>query len=343
MIKKLLFVSLLTSGAALGQITVTQYDLIEPTDVVEQAYDQSLSITHTSAGTDQTWNYSALVEDSSGVFNVGAPGWANGSSEFPDATLSGNDGSGSGDLFMRKTSSALDFLGLYGDPVQSGTDEAYHFDPQSRITPLPLTYGTTDQNNYVFDITFDPGQGADSIRSKQSVEQNFEADAWGELTTPLGTFEVVRLSQMEISTDSTWAYFMGNAQLVDNSKDTTYSYSFYTNDQSARFPLVDYNYDPQAQQIVGDITWLKAQPTSSIKEEEASTFSVYPNPVSNNLFIEIKESGARYVILDVSGKEVMSGKVTGNQIDTSALKRGAYLIKITSKGNQVGTKKFMKK
>jgi hypothetical protein len=344
--KHLLFGSLIFTGFAFSQITVTEYNLVQPSDVVEQAFDQSNSITHAAAGTDLSWNYVALLEDSVGGFSVGAASWGNGSSNFPTANLYSDDNSGQGHIYLRKTASAFDVLGLYGDPVMTGNNEAFAFDPQNRITPLPLTYNTTDQNDYIFDFTFDPGQtGVDSVRVKQEVEQDFLADAWGELTSPLGTYEVVRLLNTQITTDSTWAYSFGSEQLFDSGKDTTYSYSFFTNDPNVRYPVVEYDYDPNAQQIVGDITWLKALPTTSLEEVNLSSFSVYPNPASNEVVLFSEDINADYLILDITGKKVLSGNTNAKEttVDISNLKQGVYLVKFFNNEKYIGTKKLIKK
>lgn len=344
--KHLLFGSLLLASISFSQITVTESDLIQPSDIVEQAFDQSFSITHTPAGQDVTWNYAALVEDSTGVLNVGAASWADGSAEFPDANLSGDDNSGQGNIFLRKSASALDVLGLYGDPIGIGSNDAYAFDPQDRITPLPLTFSTTDQNSYTFEFTFDPGQtGVDSARVKQVAEQDFVADAWGEITTPLGTYEVVRLLKTQITTDSVWAYSFGNEQLFDSGVDTSYTYSFFTNDANARFPVLEYNYDPEADQIVGDITWLKAEPTASLEEVDLSSFEMYPNPALNEVTLNSGDIDSDYLIVDITGKKVLSGNTEGNEVsvDVSGLKKGVYLVKFFAQEEYIGTKKLIKK
>jgi len=344
--RHLLLGSLLLAGFSFGQITVTENNLVQPSDIVDEAFDQSFTITHTPAGIDLTWNYAALVEDSSGVLNIGAASWANGSAEFPDANLSGDDNSGQGSIFLRKSASALDILGFYGDPLGTGSNEAFAFDPQDRITPLPLTYNTTDQNNYTFDITIAPGpSGTDSARVKQVVEQEFLADAWGEVTTPLGTFDAVRLLKTQISTDSTWVYAFGNQQLVDNGKDTTYTYSFFTNDANVRYPLIEYDYDPITQQIVSDIAWLKAEPTTSIEEVDLSAFEMYPNPASNEVTLSSGDIKADYLILDITGKKIMSGNTNAKEktIDISELNKGVYLVKFFTSEKYIGTKKLIKK
>lgn len=344
--KQLLLGSLFLAGLSFGQITVTESDLIQPSDIVEQAFDQSASITHTPAGTNLSWNYAALVEDSSGTLNVGVASWGAGYSEFPTANLLGDDNSGQGEIFLRKSASALDLLGYYGDPTGSGTNQAFAFDPQDRITPLPLTYNTTDQNNFTFETTVDPGQtGVDSARVKQEAQQEFLADAWGQLTTPLGTYEVVRLLKTQITIDSAWFYAFGNEQLVNSGRDTTYTYSYFTNDANVRFPLVEYDYNPNTQQIVGDITWLKAEPTSSLDDVDLSAFELYPNPASNEVTLSAGDINANYLIVDITGKEVLKGKIDAKDtmLDISDLKQGVYLVKFSASNKYIGTKKLIKK
>jgi hypothetical protein len=186
--------------------------------------------------------------------------------------------------------------------------------------------------------------GVDSARTKQNVEQEFMADAWGEMTTPLGTFEVVRLMKMEVTIDSTWMYSMGSGTLVDNNHDTTYTYSFFTNDANVRYTLVEYDYDPDLDEITSQVSWLKALPTTSVEEVSLSSFSIYPNPVKNELTITSDEVDASYLLIDITGKKVLSGSTDNSEttINVSSLKRGVYFIKFFNNENYIGTKKLVK-
>ncbi len=342
--KYLLFGALFMATGTFAQITVTENDLIQVSDVVEQAYDQSTTINHTSGGTDLTWNYDQLVEDSAGVLNVGKPSWATGGANFPNANLYGDNNSGQGNVFFRKDASALDLLGLYGDITGNGNDQAVYFASQNRVTPLPLTYGTTDQNSYVLDFTFEPGQQFDSIRVKQEADQDFEADAWGELTTPLGTFDAIRLMKKEVSVDSVWGYVGGFEQLLEDSKDSTYTYSFFTDDSSVRYTLLEYDFNPMTQQVEGDIMWLKAKPTTSLTENSKEKFTLYPNPATNEVTVSTQAEQARIEILDMKGTVVKRSNKDQlvHTIDVSRLEKGIYFVKVYSNEQQTGTKKFMK-
>jgi photosystem II stability/assembly factor-like uncharacterized protein len=80
---------------------------------------------------------------------------------------------------------------------------------------------------------------------------------------------------------------------------------------------------------------------------ETNTFEVFPNPVSEVLHLKFAtNSNASYFrIMDVSGKIVLSGKISeekNQQIDVSDLMAGSYFIRVESKNeNLLG--KFIKK
>lgn len=60
-----------------------------------------------------------------------------------------------------------------------------------------------------------------------------------------------------------------------------------------------------------------------------TTFSIFPNPVKNTLFISKKGSFVKedYIITDINGRIILKGNVTNtDSIDTSSLKRGFYYI-----------------
>lgn len=56
--------------------------------------------------------------------------------------------------------------------------------------------------------------------------------------------------------------------------------------------------------------------------------SVYPNPTSDILLVKGINKKFEYVVLDISGKKLLSGM--GNPIDISNLKRGSYYITVSS-------------
>jgi beta-glucanase (GH16 family) len=71
-----------------------------------------------------------------------------------------------------------------------------------------------------------------------------------------------------------------------------------------------------------------------------SEFSVYPNPASEQLYIESKQSISKIEIYSTLGQLVVRQKKETNKINTNHLKSGLYLMKIYS-DTKVATKKIM--
>lgn len=76
-------------------------------------------------------------------------------------------------------------------------------------------------------------------------------------------------------------------------------------------------------------------------------YNVYPNPVTNNLFINSTISNAAIIsnvqIYNQLGQEVMVSNVKfGNSVDVSELSNGTYFAKINIENEVIGTIKFIK-
>lgn len=68
--------------------------------------------------------------------------------------------------------------------------------------------------------------------------------------------------------------------------------------------------------------------------ENPSKVSVYPNPVSNDMFIKSNEPVYYYEIYSILGVKIISNKLSGPsiKIDVSQLQSGSYFLKIVSNG-----------
>lgn len=77
--------------------------------------------------------------------------------------------------------------------------------------------------------------------------------------------------------------------------------------------------------------------------------SLYPNPTTDELFIQSSTpvAGLRYMVLDKTGRVVLSGDIKNNtsdtRVDVSSLPANMYIIKIVNNDNRIGaTMKFTK-
>jgi len=81
--------------------------------------------------------------------------------------------------------------------------------------------------------------------------------------------------------------------------------------------------------------------TLSTKQNNAFEFSMYPNPVKNELKINTLEAIDKVEVFDLLGKSVLSVNNVTESIDVSSLTSALYVVRLTSK-NGVSTKKFIK-
>jgi|GEM_PF-1464429 len=86
-------------------------------------------------------------------------------------------------------------------------------------------------------------------------------------------------------------------------------------------------------------------PNANVKENPDDLFTLFPNPASHQLNIQIKKmlmgEPADYKIIDVSGKTMQAGRITAEQasIDISDLSDGVYHLRISMK-NAFHTRSF---
>ena len=67
-------------------------------------------------------------------------------------------------------------------------------------------------------------------------------------------------------------------------------------------------------------------------EFRSDALSVYPNPVSDRLFIIGADDDEQCTITDMSGRIILQSKITEESIDVSNLNEGSFLVRIASNG-----------
>lgn len=85
----------------------------------------------------------------------------------------------------------------------------------------------------------------------------------------------------------------------------------------------------------GDGTYVGVDDVANI------SFEVYPNPVSNRLYINCDEAISHIDVIDMAGRTVISNNGNQHSINTEALGTGVYMLRIVSE-NGISTSKFVK-
>lgn len=346
--KSLLIISafIVSTLGAKAQITITSADIASPLKLIQQAHDTMPTISIGSAGISQVWNMAALNTHTMDSLDFIYANWAPKFSQFPTSTaavhFTGNDAY----AYVVNTSSSFTILGqsIVMDFGGGPSDIVIKITPAQILCNFPATYLTTFNNNFTTNGTFFFGSsGIDSIRQKSVVTGTSTVDAWGNLTTPLGTYASLRFYEIKQQVDTTWFYIpalggwqTSGAFAPQASADSSKNYSWWAN--GVGFPLVDVSVD-YVTGAVNSVDWLKATPTAGINEyTNAENVNVYPNPAQNHISFEVETSKiATIQIIDIAGHIIDSYSVSGGiaTINTSNFANGSYTYALIGKDNAI--------
>jgi len=357
--KTLLTLSFLLSVSLIGnaQITVTDTNLVGVGDIIYQAGDTvpGSAITPGNAGGNQTWDFSTLQvvdwDTTEFISPVGTP-YAN---MYPNANLCFEE---DGEFYyINKSTSVVELIGVDNFPINM------------LLLPLPLTYGLifSDGPNTIMDSSmanmFIPDSLApfislnplfdkiDSINVTVTLTNDFNVDAWGDVTIPMGTYASLRINAQETTTTSFSAYCSNSAglgggwylvpqQLLPSETETTNRYQWWSNDASVKFVVADLEVDSTGN-VIG-ATFLTIPQASAVAEFANNTFKVYPIPATYSLNIEANSTDlATYKMYDINGNLILENTFTkSTKVDLSNIAKCAYLLNISTKKGSI-TKKII--
>ena len=338
-----------------AQISITSDDIVGAGAIVLEATDTlpSASITPGPAGPDQTWDFSALSVDYVDTMWFANPDWTPYYEHFPTANLAAmrvfdNElDSAEMYIYFEKNEAEFAIVGMALEMEQIGF-VILPFTPKETIAEFPVDYLNSSTSDFEQFIEMEnPLSPGDSVRIKISTNKSVEVDAWGNITIPLGTFNSLRISETRIQIDSIWVQLFGSWMFFEEIIDTTYNYSWWTDDDAAGFVLATLNYE-QDTKVVTEATFLKASPYSNIKENQNKvSVNVYPNPVSSNINFSFEDKTEGVIeIFDFTGRNIEEIQLNGVReiiINMSKYPAGIYLYSIIGeKGNIILSGKICK-
>ncbi len=364
--------SLLMIGAvgvytSYAQITLLDTDIVGMGDNVEVANDTTPSVTIGPSGASQTWNFAGLNDHGSDTMRFRDPATYPSSGNHPLANLGMTDtDEDSTWMFLNKSVSGLFIVGMH--VVQSG--QAVDLPVAGTIITFPSTMGTNFNGTWngvlvTFPVGQDPdGPGphgtVDSLRVTRETYTNSDVDAWGNVTTPFGTFASLRQNVLTEDADTTWQYVNGQWEVMSTTTqnflafvgvnqpkfeyDTTRTARWWTNDPAAKFPVVEMDYE--ANGTVNSVEWQKTSPTTGVTENNLASARVdlFPNPAKNNITISTEITNGVIEILDVTGKIVATTRINSSNtnLNISNLNSSIYFYNVKdATGTIVYTNKFV--
>ncbi|MFK8103624.1 MAG: T9SS type A sorting domain-containing protein [Saprospiraceae bacterium] len=376
--KDLLFTALfsLLFVAVQGQITITNAIFPDANDVVTTGTDNFPSIELGEPGENKIWDFSGLetVFTNDVTYKMAQEG--NAFSVFPEAELVIQLANGVGETYFDVTDTEVALLGYTGgDPIGLGLDIQALFSPTAIQLRAPMNYqdNNTDisKSSIAFawedlpevltdslNLAFTP----DSIRIDLDSKRVDEIDAWGELTLPVGTFDVLRERRFEERETSLWAkvgigifstwinisdVLPGANQLLG--KDTTLTYNFFTNTTKEPVAVVRVNKDSEEVERVEYKADEELTSTKDLYPTKPNVFA-HPNPAIEDVrfeFTNLKPGQYTLKIYNILGLSVWEQNydalgIQSVYLNLAEFRKGTYLYSlIDQSGKTLMTKRLM--
>jgi len=363
MLKNLLFVSgcLLIGTFSFGQIEIEATDFPGKADTVRYTNVFDFGIDYQSTGPGLFWNFTNLGGDSQtllrhnsvddadmftqGLFGAAVLPTYRATYYLPATAIPFGDLS---DLlgvpiedfyrFYRKTLTGMNIIGLslsaggYGLGSRADTIEtAYHF---------PMTFGQNyDSRGYThLDLSFVLPAQLIQYRQRSSV-----VDGFGNIATPYGTFDVLRIHHVINELDSIYFDFDGVGQWFELPVPISHEYEWWAKDQKGPILRVVTN-EILGEEILTSVMYrdsFRYELVASIEEHQNFDFSIFPNPTSDYLEISSSPEYTNLYVISMSGALVLeSDKIS--KLDISNLQAGSYQIVLRTITGSIAIKPFIK-
>lgn len=318
-----------------AQITVNSWQFLGPSEVIVMAFDEEPSIVHTPAGPNQTWDYGELNNYDTDFVAFGPSQWYEGHQLFPNANF-GSEGE-DGNVFFRKNDEAFDLIGVYGDLLGTGEIQPMAFQPYQRQIAFPMTFGQNWQNTSTLKFkSTDPedfGGIGDSLVVTLTTYRTGVVDSWGNIITPLGDFEALRLHTKDSTVQNVKIFSFGIPLVNEDETSLSHTYSFVSNSANSKYTLVQYTYHPE-DDLISNVQWQMTSPVLATdyypKKEQPE---IYPNPSSDEFKINNLTLGDQVSIFALNG-QVLSKHIVSDKnmtFDVRDLSKGNYIIFIQGK------------
>lgn len=217
--------------------------------------------------------------------------------------------------FYKKASSYYRKAGF--GAVINGVPTPVKYNNPELYFKLPLTYGTTDSSISSYGLSI-PTYGYYG----QTISRKHEADGWGTITTPFGTYNAIRVKETINTTDTIFSSSFNMGYNI--TRPTSYEYYWLTNGMKS--------YVAKAYSS-GNLYTMEFLYTPALSVEELNNVSVriFPNPASTYLTIQSNgNEQMNFSVLNSIGETVYSAKNVNStfQIPVKQLPQGLYFLKM---------------
>ncbi len=312
-----------------AQITITQNDLPSVNDTLHFKTGTISNFDPNITGANQTWDFSQLTfsnERADTIISVtSTPLVYNVIFNFTIANLAYINQSppslGAGTTvsdyydFYKKGSSYYRKAG-FGATINNVQTPVRYDNPELYFA-LPLTYGTSDSSISTYGLTI-PSYGYYG----QTINRKHEADGWGTIITPIGTYDAIRVKETVNIIDTIYSESFGFGYNIN--RPASYEYYWLSNGLKSHVTKITKNGMAYTIEI-------HYNPATYVNSNIIDNIFLFPNPVRENLNINSLPEGTKNIILvNALGQTVISRESTESNfnLDLSQLPNGIYELKI---------------
>jgi hypothetical protein len=348
--KLILFLMTALSFSAIGQTIITSSDFINAGDSVGISTSTDFSIDYTSTGTNSTWDFSNLTENNQ-LFEIAYDissagpiiGFQFGSFAPPIYQASfykpfdGLPLDQIGGLLPVNIESINRLTKVENNKVSyvgyslkaNGQQVGFRSDTIETAYVLPLSFGDSYSSRGYTNMDFNPVFDAQFIQYRQ---RESTVDGEGQLITPYGTYDVVRVHHSISELDSIRVAIGGFNQWIPINR-TINEYEWW--DNGLKRPVLKIETEGAfGNETPTRITFLNNQ----IAELNQNTIevAVFPNPTNEYITLQSIENIEKVNVISMDGKQVFSKEVASKQItiDLAHLSSGLYTIQTITKNGQ---------
>ncbi len=351
----LLFFNLLISAFLSAQITIVDTDFADANDTARMSvavWNPFLDFGAT--GANHTWDFSTLQWQSQYIDSFLNPLWTGPTYAF---TFSNTIINPYRSNIAKKADNILTSLpilsSLFSDGINfyyktptmyrqrgigmkvSGFPTPVPMNHSDTVYRFPINYGNSDSSWSDYDVSV-PSLGGYLHKQKRINE----VDGWGILTTPFGTFDVLRMRTEIRSSDSLFIDTLNFGFKIDN--DIVREYKWFGKNQNV--PLLQINTQAgilgqfPGFEFVTRIVYRDSVRYDPVGLFDAGKtefdFGVFPNPSNDQVYVSVPEiiSHATVTLTDLNGRQVLSYSINHgvSKLDVSGLAKGVYVVFLQS-------------
>lgn len=328
------------------QITINKNDFANGGDTVRMSLSENTSINFSQTGANQIWNFSDLMPSSQvldtffGVnqlplfaqlqYGMFAPinyqaTFFQPSTDLPLEQLTFlpvtiNDIFG----YSKLSNDSLTFVGY--SMVINGNEIPFKSDTIEKQYQFPMHYGDVNFSRGYTKIDMNPIYNAILIQHRIHTS---EVDGWGQINTPYGNFNTLRIKHEISELDSVYATFNSFGMWIPLQVPLRRNYEWWTSNQKEPILKITTT-EFQGSETITEVKYrdIYRGLDANLGQYNLNNLNIYPNPTSGIIQIDGFKEISDFKIYDLAGNNVQQGKILNSYLNVDALKEGVYFLQI---------------